>query len=154
MLYKAFCFVYHGSRPNNHEHTCENSYKYAIPKSKLMKTTLSTHLQNMYWKTTFTTTIIWLFYLIWARFHQRSTYSFYALVPQSVRTQSSCQYLFTLLGPTSVKAVRRTLMKLTPGCRWSEREVDRFRNGLSDIGWNMSSRLHSHRRSGMALILL
>jgi len=37
------------------------------------------------------------------------------VVPQSVRTQSSFQYLFTLLGPTSVKAVRRTLMKLTPG---------------------------------------
>jgi len=41
--------------------------------------------------------------------------AFTPVVPQSVRTQSSCQYLFTLLGPTSVKAVRRTLMKLTPG---------------------------------------
>jgi len=40
--------------------------------------------------------------------------AFTPVVPQSVRTQSSCQYLFTLLGPTSVKAVRRTLMKLTP----------------------------------------
>ncbi len=50
-----------------------------------------------------------------ARFHQRSTYSFYAVAPQIARTQSSCQYLFTLLWPTSVKVVRRTLMKLTPG---------------------------------------
>jgi len=41
--------------------------------------------------------------------------AFTLVVPQSVRTQSSCQYLFTLLGPMSVKAVRRTLMKLTPG---------------------------------------
>ncbi len=39
----------------------------------------------------------------------------FALVdPKSVRTQSSRQYLFTLLGSTSVKAVRRTLMKPTP----------------------------------------
>ncbi len=43
--------------------------------------------------------------------------AFTPVVPQSVRTQSSHQYLFTLLEPTSVKAVRRTLMKLTPGCR-------------------------------------
>ncbi len=41
--------------------------------------------------------------------------AFTPVVPQSVRTQSSCQYLFTLLGPTSVKAVRITLMKLTHG---------------------------------------
>ncbi len=41
--------------------------------------------------------------------------AFTPVVPQSVRTQSSCQYLFMLLGPTSVEAVRRTLMKLTPG---------------------------------------
>jgi hypothetical protein len=41
--------------------------------------------------------------------------AFTHVVPQSVRTQSSHQYLFTLLGPTSVKAVRRTLMKLSPG---------------------------------------
>jgi len=40
--------------------------------------------------------------------------AFTPVVPQSVRTQSSRQYLFTLLGPTSVKAVRRTLMKLSP----------------------------------------
>jgi hypothetical protein len=39
----------------------------------------------------------------------------FALVdPESIRTQSSCQYHFTLLGSTSAKAVRRTLMKLTP----------------------------------------
>ncbi len=39
----------------------------------------------------------------------------FALVdPKSVRTQSSLQYHFTLLGSTSVKAVRRKLLKLTP----------------------------------------
>ncbi len=52
----------------------------------------------------------------WCQFHQRFTYSFCARRdPESVRTQSSDQYLFTLLGSTSVKAVRRTLMKLSPG---------------------------------------
>ncbi len=40
--------------------------------------------------------------------------AFMPVAPQSVRTQSSCQYLFTLMGSTRVKAVRRTLMKLTP----------------------------------------
>ncbi len=37
------------------------------------------------------------------------------VAPKSVRIQSSCQYLFTLLGSTGVKAECRTLMKLTPG---------------------------------------
>jgi hypothetical protein len=40
--------------------------------------------------------------------------AFTPVAPQSVRTHSSRQYLFTLLGPTSVKAVSRTLMKWTP----------------------------------------
>ena len=40
--------------------------------------------------------------------------AFTPVSPQSVRTQSSCQYLFTLLGSTGVKAVGRTLMKLSP----------------------------------------
>jgi hypothetical protein len=54
--------------------------------------------------------------LIRCQFHQCSTSSFCARRdPKSVRTQSSHQYLFTLLGSTSVKAVRRTLMKLSPG---------------------------------------
>jgi len=41
--------------------------------------------------------------------------AFTPVAPQSVRTQSSCQYLFTLLGSTNVKAVHRKLMKLSPG---------------------------------------
>jgi hypothetical protein len=40
--------------------------------------------------------------------------AFTPVAPKSVRIQSSCQYLFTLLGSRSAKAVRRTLMKLTP----------------------------------------
>ena len=36
------------------------------------------------------------------------------VAPKSVRFQSSCQYLFTLLGSTGTKAALRTLMKLTP----------------------------------------
>jgi hypothetical protein len=43
--------------------------------------------------------------------------AFTPVAPQSVRTQSSCQYLFTLLGSTSVKAVRRMLMKLSLGVK-------------------------------------
>jgi len=39
---------------------------------------------------------------------------FTPVAPQSVRTQSSCQYLFMPLGSTRVTAAHRTLMKLTP----------------------------------------
>jgi hypothetical protein len=41
--------------------------------------------------------------------------AFTPVAPQSIRTQSSCQYLFTPLGSTFVKAVPRTMMKLSPG---------------------------------------
>ncbi len=51
----------------------------------------------------------------WAQFHQRSTYSFYTRRSQK-RKKYSHQYLFTLSGSESVKAVHRTLMKLTPAC--------------------------------------
>ncbi len=34
--------------------------------------------------------------------------------PKNVRTQSSRQYIFTLLGSARIKAIRRALMKLTP----------------------------------------
>jgi len=40
--------------------------------------------------------------------------AFTPVAPQSLSTQSSYQYLFTLLGSTSVKAVRRMLMKMSP----------------------------------------
>ncbi len=46
-----------------------------------------------------------------------STYlrtAFTPIAPKSVRIQSRCQYLFTLLGSTGAKAARRMLMKLTP----------------------------------------
>ncbi len=35
--------------------------------------------------------------------------------PESIRTQSSCQYHYTLLGSVCVKAVQKMFMKLTPG---------------------------------------
>jgi len=41
--------------------------------------------------------------------------AFTPVAPQSVRIQSSYQYLFRLLGSTSVKAVHKTLVKLSPG---------------------------------------
>jgi len=50
----------------------------------------------------------------------------FALVdPKSVKIQLSHQCLLTLLGSTSIKAVSRTLMKLSPDrskkCRWPKR---------------------------------
>jgi len=48
-----------------------------------------------------------------SQFHQRSTYSSTPIAPKSETIQSSCQYLFTLLGSTGAKAARRMLMKLT-----------------------------------------
>jgi len=49
------------------------------------------------------------------RFHQCSSYSFYARRSKKQRKiQLSHQYLFTPSGSMSVKAVRKTLMKLTP----------------------------------------
>jgi len=54
--------------------------------------------------------------LISCPFHQHSTDSFYAGRSQkSKKIQLSHQYLITLSGSASVKAVRRTLMKLSPG---------------------------------------
>ncbi len=50
------------------------------------------------------------------QFHQSFTRSFYTCRSQKrKKIQLSHQYLFTLSGSTSVKAVRRTLMKLSPG---------------------------------------
>jgi len=49
------------------------------------------------------------------QFHQHIYAQLYARISQSVRTQSSHQYLFTLLGSTHVKAVHRILIKLSPG---------------------------------------
>ncbi len=40
--------------------------------------------------------------------------AFMPVAPKSIRIQSICQYLFTLLGSTGAKAACRTLMKLTP----------------------------------------
>jgi len=49
-----------------------------------------------------------------AQFHQHSTYSFYVCRSQKRKTVK-LSIFFTLLGSTSAKAVRRTLMKLTLG---------------------------------------
>jgi len=49
------------------------------------------------------------------QFHQRSTYSFYAHRSQKRKKDTDdLTVFFTLLGSTSAKAVRSTLMKLTP----------------------------------------
>jgi len=40
-----------------------------------------------------------------------------------VKIQSSCQYIFALLGSALVKAATKMMMKLTPGC-WSGLNID------------------------------
>jgi len=50
----------------------------------------------------------------WAQFHQRSTYRFYARRSRKRKDTYDLTVFFTLLGSTSVKSVRKTLMKLTP----------------------------------------
>jgi len=51
----------------------------------------------------------------WAQFHQRSMYSFCACRSRMrKKKQSSQQCHLPLLGPTSVKAACKTLVKLTP----------------------------------------
>jgi len=51
----------------------------------------------------------------WAQFHQRSTYSFYTSRSRMRKTRQSSQPChLALLGPTSVKAAHKPLMKSTP----------------------------------------
>jgi len=53
--------------------------------------------------------------LIWCQFYQRFTYNFYTHRSQKLKKiQWSHKYLLMLSGSASVKAVRRTLMKLSP----------------------------------------
>jgi hypothetical protein len=50
------------------------------------------------------------------QFHQRSTYSFYARRSRMRKKRQSSQLChLALLGPTSVKAAHKMLVKLTPG---------------------------------------
>ncbi len=51
----------------------------------------------------------------WAQFHQRSTCRFNSRSSQKGKKIDNFTVSFTLLGSAHVKAVRRTLMKLTPG---------------------------------------
>ncbi len=55
-----------------------------------------------------------------AQFHQRSRYSFYACRSQMrKKRQSSQQCHLALLGPMSLKAASKTLVKLTPGVNFT-----------------------------------
>jgi len=56
-----------------------------------------------------------------AQFHQHSTYSFYARRSRKCKSYwwLNCIF-FTLLGSTSIKAVRKTLVKLTPGVNFTK----------------------------------
>ncbi len=51
-----------------------------------------------------------------AKFYQRFTYSFYAPKAKKRKKDSQVISIFTLLGSTSIKAVCKTVVKLTP-CR-------------------------------------
>jgi len=51
--------------------------------------------------------------------------AFTPVAPKSVRIQSSCQYLFTLLGSIGAKAARKTLMKLSPGKEYDIQQQQR-----------------------------
>jgi len=55
--------------------------------------------------------------------------AFTQVAPKSIRIQSSCQYLFTLLGSTGAKAAHRMLMKLTPGPQEVPIFLTAFANG-------------------------
>jgi len=68
-----------------------------------------------------------------AQFHQHSTYSFYARGAQKFKKDSQVISLFMLSGSTSVKAVRRTLMKLTAGVHVFQESILRsFKAGMSN----------------------
>jgi len=71
------------------------------------------------------------------------------MATKSVRIQSSCQYLFTLLGSTGAKAAHRTLMKLTPG-------VDGFQFGgnLRDLSCVSHSEESFQKSSESASVVL
>ena len=64
--------------------------------------------------------------------------AFTNVAPKRVRIQSSCQYLFMLLGSTVAKAARRTLMKLTHG-----RYVTQFCNLIFEFAWQPPITFHS-----------
>ncbi len=51
---------------------------------------------------------------IWAQFHQRSTYSFYARGAQKCKKDSQVISLFMLLGSTRVKAERKCVGEIEP----------------------------------------
>ncbi len=71
-------------------------------------------------------------------FHQCSTYYFYACRSQKRKKNTvSHKYLFTPSGSTSAKAVRKTLVKLTPGGLYLVCKEDVEKDQLS-IGQNIN----------------
>jgi len=99
----------------------------------------------------------------WCQFHQRFTLLCLE-IPKAWKIQLSHKYLFTLSGSESVKAVRRTLMKLSPGVNNSNTRfifcIDRVWNehtrtppsfcpdiSMSKIGKNFHARSFSRSKS-------
>jgi len=55
--------------------------------------------------------------------------------PKSVRTQSSRQYHFTLLGSARVKAPQKTLMKLTPEGAFTSSQIEKAKEEVYLCLW-------------------
>ncbi len=90
-----------------------------------------------------------------AQFHQHSIYSFYPRRSQKHKKTHDSAVFFSLLGSTSTKAVRRMLMKLTPGvnfidilgvayesnllchCELKIYQVELFKPGTSSLNVNL-----------------
>ena len=67
----------------------------------------------------------------WGQFHQHSTSSFYARRSQNPIKLLNFTVFFALLGSASVKAARRTLVKLNPGFSFYIGEEDDDQSVLS-----------------------
>jgi len=86
------------------------SLRYFLPKSQYMKKDKHIRLHTPVVRTFSFSRIPYR-----GRFHQRSTYSFYARRSQMRKKRQSSQHChFMLLGSASIKVVRRMLMKSTP----------------------------------------
>jgi len=69
-----------------------------------------------------------------SQIHQHSTYSFYARRSQKRKKDCYVFNLFTLSGSTSIKAARKTLVKLTVVLKFDFRQKsDPFQEEVSDL---------------------
>jgi len=67
-----------------------------------------------------------IFKAFWGRFHQLSTYSFYARGAQMREKDSQVVSIFTLLGSTSVKAEHKCVGEIDSWCRFHQQSTSCF----------------------------